>query len=122
MARPRKERIIADLKRFRDELVEALKSCKPEEFDRWSGEDLQSTLADLEKIRQETLQFLGRCTDADLEKTHKVSPDRELETEEIFRLVARHEYYHLGQIIYNRWQLGYNPYKTEQAAPPQAKK
>lgn len=27
------------------------------------------------------------------------------------RWVARHEYYHLGQLIYNRWLLGYNPYK-----------
>lgn len=24
--------------------------------------------------------------------------------------IGMHEYYHLGQLVYNRWMLGYNPY------------
>lgn len=36
--------------------------------------------------------------------------DTSLEREELFRWVARHEYYHLGQIISYRWIQGFKPY------------
>jgi uncharacterized damage-inducible protein DinB len=80
----------------------------------WSGEDLSTTLKDLEKIRQETLAFLHSCTEAQLDKVYTLRPGRDLEGEELFRLITRHEYYHSGQIIYNRWLLGYNPYQVQQ--------
>jgi len=155
MARSRRERIIADFNRIREELEETLKDCKPEEFDwkprpdmksvkemlrecgiaekvlvtlvrdgemppwegavSWSGEDLESTIRDLETIRQETLQFLEDCSDDDLDRMHTLRAGRELEGEDILRSIARHEYYHLGQIIYNRWLLGYNPYQQSSA-------
>lgn len=79
----------------------------------WSGEDFASTMADLEKIRQETIQTLSKASDADLEKMLKAKTGREWVGEEIFRTVARHEYYHLGQIVYNRWMLGHNPYNKK---------
>jgi uncharacterized damage-inducible protein DinB len=86
---------------------------------RWSGDDLNSILKDLESIRQETLRYLDSLSDDDLHKPvampeswHQYTGPR-LEPEEMLRWIARHEYYHLGQLIYNRWLLGYNPYKTE---------
>lgn len=79
----------------------------------WSGEDQAATIADLEKIRQETLAILNKSSDADLEKTMKAKSGREWVGEEIFRTLARHEYYHLGQIVYNRWMLGHNPYNKK---------
>ncbi len=84
---------------------------------RWSGDDLNSILKDLEDIRRETLRYLDSLSDDDLHKPvempeswHQYTGPR-LEPEEMIRWIARHEYYHLGQLIYNRWLLGYNPYK-----------
>ncbi len=79
----------------------------------WSGEDQASTMADLDKIRQETLETLNQASDADLEKVSKAKSGREWVGEEIFRTLARHDYYHLGQIVYNRWLLGHNPYNKK---------
>ena len=79
----------------------------------WSGEDLSTTMADLEKIRQETLQTLHKAAEVDLEKMLKAPSGREWVGEELFRTVARHEYYHLGQTVYNRWMLGHNPYNKK---------
>jgi uncharacterized damage-inducible protein DinB len=79
----------------------------------WSGEDVASTMADLEKIRQETIQALNQASEADLEKVLKAKSGREWVGEEIFRSSARHEYYHLGQVVYNRWLLGHNPYSKK---------
>lgn len=83
----------------------------------WSGEDLSSTLNDLRTIRQETLQYFETCSDADLDAPRPV-PEQwhqycgtSWPLEEAVRWIARHEYYHLGQLIYNRWLLGYNPYQ-----------
>lgn len=83
----------------------------------WSGDDLKAILKDLESIRKETLRYLDSLSDEDLHKPvempeswHQYTGPR-WEPEEMLRWVARHEYYHLGQLIYNRWLLGYNPYK-----------
>lgn len=83
----------------------------------WSGEDLPAVLGDLDTIRQTTWQFLESCSDADLDPSRAVpGPWHQywgptIALEEAFRWIARHEYYHLGQLIYNRWLLGHNPYK-----------
>ena len=83
----------------------------------WSGDDLNSILKDLESIRKETLRYLESLSDDDLHKPvempeswHQYTGPR-WEPEEMIRWIARHEYYHLGQLIYNRWLLGYNPYR-----------
>lgn len=84
---------------------------------KWSGDTLNAILKDLEKIRKDTLRYLDKCSDDDLCKPVKMPKSwhrwtgPRIEPEEIVRWVARHEYYHLGQLIYNRWLLGYNPYK-----------
>jgi hypothetical protein len=36
-----------------------------------------------------------------------------IEPEEVARWIARHEYYHLGQIISYRWILGDNPLQRD---------
>lgn len=83
----------------------------------WSGNDSQSTLNDLEKVRAETLQYLNACTEDKLQTSVPVPEEwhqymgKTVEPEEMLRWVARHEYYHLGQLITYRWILGDNPYK-----------
>ncbi|MCI2430868.1 DinB family protein [Candidatus Acetothermia bacterium] len=84
---------------------------------KWSGDNLKSILKDLASIRKETLRYLDSLSHDDLHKPvempeswHRYTGPRR-EPEEMIRWVARHEYYHLGQLIYNRWLLGYNPYK-----------
>jgi hypothetical protein len=92
----------------------------------WCGErheDLQTALAGdrnhaaLEKVRAETLTYLRDCTEERLE-TPIPLPEawyeyfggaRVIEPEELMRRVARHEYYHLGQLITYRWQRGNSP-------------
>jgi uncharacterized damage-inducible protein DinB len=84
----------------------------------WSGNDAGTTLKDLEKIRAETVSFLKPATDEQLvrsipvpESWRQYFKEPTVEPEELVRWVARHEYYHLGQLITYRWLLGYNPYK-----------
>lgn len=84
----------------------------------WSGEQVQSTLNDLKQVRDETLQYLATCTDANLDEPRPM-PEQwhqhcgtHWPIEEAVRWVARHEYYHLGQLIYNRWLQGHNPYHS----------
>jgi uncharacterized damage-inducible protein DinB len=86
----------------------------------WSGEDLIAHLKDLEGVRKETNQFLDSLADdKELDKPHQLLPDwrqywwnqESVATEEMLRWIARHEYYHLGQIISYLWLLGNNPYK-----------
>jgi uncharacterized damage-inducible protein DinB len=85
---------------------------------RWSGETLPAILRDLQKIREETLAFLKKCCDKDFEAPRPIPAPfdqwfgAEASPEPILGWVRQHEYYHLGQLIYNRWMLGYNPYET----------
>ncbi len=153
MPRPRTERLTRGLKIVRDQLIEAVQNCPPEEFDwkprpgmksvkdmlrecggiekvlleyaktgeqldyqkivKWSGEDLGTTLADLEKIREESLKFIGTLDEHDLDETRKNRRGEDTEVEEFLRSIYIHEYYHVGQIIYNRWMLGHNPYEKK---------
>ncbi|OGF57652.1 MAG: hypothetical protein A2Z21_02760 [Candidatus Fraserbacteria bacterium RBG_16_55_9] len=87
----------------------------------WSGTDQDSMLKDLESVRAETNRFLQSATEERLQKPISL-PEAwhqyfgpTVEAEELVRWVARHEYYHVGQLITYRWLLGYNPYK--QGAP-----
>lgn len=83
----------------------------------WSGEDLAAILNDLRTIRAETLAFFESCSEEDF-TTPRPIPESwqswwgtEASPEAMLRWIARHEYYHLGQLVYNRWLLGYNPYE-----------
>jgi uncharacterized damage-inducible protein DinB len=84
----------------------------------WSGEGVEDILGDLQKIRQETLTFLAGCSEEDFASPRAIPEPwqqwwgTEASPEAMLRWIARHEYYHLGQLIYNRWLLGYNPYET----------
>lgn len=91
------------------------------EWDRavsWSGSDQNAIWKDLEAIRAETNRFLQSTKDELLQKPmqlpeswHQYFGGPTVEPEELVRWVARHEYYHVGQLITYRWLLGYNPYK-----------
>jgi hypothetical protein len=78
-------------------------------------------LSALESVRAETLDYLATCDEQRLQ-TPVLLPEEwrpsfggieEIEPEELFREIARHEYYHLGQIITYRWIQGHNPYKQK---------
>jgi len=85
----------------------------------WSGEGVADVLDDLQAIRAETLEFLNGCSEEDFTSPRAIPEPwqqwwgKEASPEAMLRWIARHEYYHLGQLIYNRWLLGYNPYETE---------
>lgn len=85
----------------------------------WTGDDVESHIAVLEKVRGETLEYLQDLSDEDLDK-HVELPEKwkpwwetdSIAIEEFARWVARHEYYHIGQITTHLWTLGKNPYET----------
>ncbi len=85
---------------------------------KWQGNDSGSALRALDGARSETFRYLNGCTEALLLTPLPLSPglieefgSPEIEAEEILRWIARHEYYHLAQLITYRWILGDNPYK-----------
>ena len=100
-------------------LIEKVRMDREEDIV-WSGDDIQSTLADLASIRIDTLEYLDNVEEQELQLPN-VLPEawqsalgkKSMEPEELLRRVIRHEYYHLGQIITYKWILGHNPYKTK---------
>lgn len=83
----------------------------------WSGDDAKAILKDLEKIRKETVRYLKTADEKLLKPLQLPKAWQQyfggptVAPEELVRWVARHEYYHLGQLVTYRWLLGYNPYK-----------
>lgn len=83
-----------------------------------NGEDLKSILNELDNVRKEIIEFISNNTDDELFSHIEGFPQDikdywggEMIPAEFLNFTQRHEYYHLGQLIYNRWLLGYNPYK-----------
>jgi len=76
----------------------------------WKGDNLKVTMKELEKIRGDTLQYIETLSEEELDATRLNPRGEETEIEEFLRSIYIHEYYHVGQIIYNRWLLGHNPY------------
>lgn len=82
------------------------------------GPDIHSVLDDLARIRAETVAYLERVTEEQLQTPIPLPESwyplfgglTEIEPEELFRWIIRHEYYHLGQLITMRWIQGHNPY------------
>jgi len=71
----------------------------------------------LTEIRRETLSLLDGADDRWLEtpvdiptEWVKFMGDSNIERQEFFRWIVRHEYYHLGQIVTYRWIQGVDPY------------
>ena len=79
------------------------------------GEDLPTIIKELEIHRKNTIQLFMQYTEEELIKEIKsFNPcrlDQTYSPEEAMRYLIQHEYYHLGQLIYNRWMLGYDPNK-----------
>jgi uncharacterized damage-inducible protein DinB len=84
----------------------------------WQGNEAAPALRSLEQVRVGTLRYLDDCSEERLQtpvslpaEWHQYFNGPTVEPEELLRWVARHEYYHLGQLITYRWILGDNPYK-----------
>lgn len=81
------------------------------------GETFEELLAILDGYL-ETVRLWVREATEDHWRTPFAIPDewagfygtKQIEPEEMIRWVARHEYYHLGQILLYRWIQGHNPY------------
>jgi uncharacterized damage-inducible protein DinB len=73
-------------------------------------------MKELESLREETIQQYKKLPEEDLLKEFEIAghPDQKFSPEEAMRYMIQHEYYHLGQLIYNRWMLGYNPYTKKE--------
>ena len=83
----------------------------------WTGNTADEALAALGCVRERTLTYLTASTEESLQ-TPIPMPEAwhqyfgpTVEPEELVRWIARHEYYHLGQIITYRWMRGDNPYR-----------
>ena len=86
----------------------------------WPGSDPEAALASLDRVREETLGYLERTSEEQLQTPIPLPEGWEgyfggptVEPEEMVRWIGRHEYYHLGQLITYRWIRGDNPYKRE---------
>jgi hypothetical protein len=85
------------------------------------GESVAELLESLAAIRQDLRAHIDQADEAELARQIPIPEewwsfigDSEIEVEELLRWVARHEYYHLGQIITYRWIQGNNPYRADQ--------
>lgn len=129
----------SDMKSFRQLLLEvgateliSLRLMRDQELLPWEAawekierntEECASLLKALEAVRTDTLSYLAVCDEERLQTPIPLPVEwcgafgdvKEIEREELFREIARHEYYHLGQIITYRWLQGHNPYKPERA-------
>jgi len=82
----------------------------------WRGDGLDDTIADLKAVRAETLDFLKYCSTEDFEASRAIPEPwqqwwgPEATPEAMLNWIMMHEYYHLGQLVYNRWLLGNSPY------------
>jgi uncharacterized damage-inducible protein DinB len=81
-----------------------------------TGRTTVELLDSLALLREQLIVYLGSLSDQELSEAVDVPPewaslvgDTTLEREELFRWLARHEYYHLGQIITYRWIQGFRP-------------
>jgi uncharacterized damage-inducible protein DinB len=88
-------------------------------FKQVKSDSLEIVLEFLSTLREKTIHLYKNIPEEDLLKEYELPghPDQKISPEEAMRYMIQHEYYHLGQLIYNRWLLGYNPYlkneKTE---------
>ena len=87
-----------------------------------AGPEPRSVLEALGRVREETLSYLTDCTEEQLQTPVPLPAEcpvgegpeywePTVEPAEVIRWIARHEYYHLGQIISYRWIQGHNPYE-----------
>lgn len=84
----------------------------------WAGSEPAAAIRSLDQVRAGTLAYLKECTEERLQTPvplpqswYQYFDNATIEPEEMLRWVARHEYYHLGQLITYRWLLGDDPYK-----------
>jgi len=82
-----------------------------------------SLMKAMEADRADILRYLDEADDERFRTTlpipqdwHELFGAPALEPEEMLRWIARHEYYHLGQIITYNWIRGDNPYKRGAAS------
>lgn len=85
---------------------------------RVTGETLEQLLMSLDGMLGLLLVWLESASDEDLMRSIEVPEDwvwmfgtRHVEHVELLRWIARHEYYHLGQIVTYNWIRGFDPYK-----------
>jgi hypothetical protein len=83
----------------------------------WQGNDPKAAIESLARVRADTVQYLERYTEEQIQTPMSVPEEwqqywgKQIEPEEVFRWISRHEYYHLGQIIIYHWIRGDNPLK-----------
>ena len=126
-----------DMKSFRQHLLEigtteiiSLRWIKEQRLLAWEeawqalqrhAEAETSLLKALEVVRVETLDYLAASDEVQLHTPIPLPREwygsfggiEQIEPEELVREIARHEYYHLGQIITYRWLQGHNPYQSD---------
>lgn len=84
-------------------------------FKQVKSDSLEILMKELETLREKTIHHYKNIPEEDLLKEYELPayPGQTFSPEEAMRYTIQHEYYHLGQLIYNRWMLGFNPYKEK---------
>jgi uncharacterized damage-inducible protein DinB len=85
-------------------------------FKQVKADSLSEIMIELGILREKTIQLFKNIPEEDLLKEYDLAshPSQKFSPEEAMRYTIQHEYYHLGQLIYNRWLLGYNPYEIKE--------
>jgi uncharacterized damage-inducible protein DinB len=85
-------------------------------FKQVKADDLDTILKELAALREKTIKQFKIIPEEDLLKEFEIPGQgaQKFSPEEAMRYTIQHEYYHLGQLIYNRWLLGYNPYSEKE--------
>ena len=81
---------------------------------------LEGMKAALNEVRQATLDYLDSLTEEQLERPIPMPKGwfESLESDavppsEVFRSIAQHEWYHVGQLVSYQWYRGDDPYKWQ---------
>jgi uncharacterized damage-inducible protein DinB len=99
-------------------ITESRIPTEQEAMDKINKSSLSALKEGLHIWHEKLLGHLSTATDESLKKTHRFESGwakffgtTDVELEELIRWIARHEYYHLGQIITYGWIQGRNPYR-----------
>ncbi len=88
--------------------------------ERITGDSGDALLAALDDLRRETLDYVARADESKLQ-TPAPLPESwfgyfdsaDIAPEDMIRWIARHEYYHLGQLVIYRWLKGHSPNRED---------
>ena len=114
---------LLEIKSTQDQIAEMILTGKYVSFSEPTDKEEQATCNELLNRLDITLSqlttYLNSLENTDFANTIEVPESWQdflgttnIEIDELARWLARHEYYHIGQIVSYRWAQGHNPYES----------